>query len=124
MTVGARTRYAQFYSITDERELSFYYTVRPDDHDADGTSIPGNSLSLNGGAITLAGDAATDSARIHAAVDAGRFGRVDGTLTMVGAVLQTIVRTWKQLPDAILDFIAPYRVTHSYPSETPCPQAN
>lgn len=128
LIIGSETRLANFlpdhHHLDPESSLSFCYTVQPDDRDADGFSIPANSLSLNGGAITLAGDAATDSALIHAVVDAGRFGRVNGTLTIVGAVLQTIVRTWKQLTDAILDFIAPYRVTRSYPSETPCPQAN
>lgn len=95
--------------------------MRPDDRDTDGFSIPANSLALNGGAITLAGDAETNAVLLHAAVDAGRYGRVNGKLTIVSAVRQTIVRTWKHLTDGILDFVAPYRVTRSYPTETPCP---
>lgn len=128
LTIGAETRRANFlpdhYFLDPKSTLSFCYTVQPDDRDTDGFSIPPNSLSLNGGAITLAGDAETNAVLIHAAVDAGRFGRVNGKPTIVGAVRETIVRTWKQLSDGVLDLIAPYRTTYSYPSETPCPEAN
>ena len=128
LTIGTETRWANFLPdhldfIDPESSLSFCYTVRPEDRDTDGISILANSLSLNGGAITLAGDAETDAVLTHAAVD-DRYGKVNGNLTKVDVVLQTIVRSWKQLTDGILAFIAPYRVTYSYPAETPCPQAN
>ena len=77
--VGARTRYAQFFSITDERELSFYYTVRPDDHDADGTSIPAGELSLERGTLTDLADQDTDAALIHGEVSTDAARKVDGS---------------------------------------------
>ena len=96
--------------------------MHPDDRDTDGISIPADSLSLNGGAITLAGDAETAAVLTHAAVDG--YWRVDGGVTAVEAVLKTIAKSLKQVTDGILDLIAPYRTTYSYPSETPCPEAN
>ncbi len=121
LAVGGSTRYAESCSITDEHELNFYYRIGADDHDADGISIPADSLSLNGGTITLAGDAETNAVLTHAAVE-DRDAKVIGTRTKLEVVRQTISEAWKQLTDGILDRIAPYRVTRSYPAETPCPR--
>ena len=79
LTVGDHTRHAQFQAITPEgRGLKFFYTVRADDHDADGISIPVNALSFDHG--TLRNDAGkTVTVITHEAVaaDAGR--KVDGS---------------------------------------------
>ena len=127
LTIGSETRRATYISdywdfMNPESSLYFCYTVQPDDRDIDGITIPADSLSLNGGSITLAGDAETAAILTHAAVDG--YAKVDGSVTRVEVVLQEISRTWKQLTDSILDLIAPYRTTYSHPSETPCPQAN
>ena len=121
LAVGGSTRYAESYSITDEQALNFYYRIGADDHDADGISILADSLSLNDGAIKLAGDAETDAVLTHAAVD-DRYAKVIGARTKLEVVRQTISEAWKQLTDGILDRIAPYRSTRSYPAETPCPR--
>ena len=87
LTIGAETRWANFLPINrwdfidPESSLLFCYTVREEDRDTDGVSVPANSLSLNGGAITLAGDAATDAALIHVAVSPHRLGKVNGSLS-------------------------------------------
>ena len=75
----------------------------------------------DGGAITLAGDAETNAVLTHAAVE-DRYAKVIGTRTKLEVGRQTISEAWKQLTDGILDRIAPYRVTRSYPAETPCPR--
>ena len=121
--IGTKARWARFLaSLDSETGLYFCYTVHPDDRDTDGISIRADSLSLNGGAITLAGDAETAAVLTHAAVDG--YWRVDGGVTAVEAVLQTVAKSLKQVTDGILDLIAPYRTTYSYPSETPCPEAS
>ena len=86
LTIGTETRWASFYPIdswTDlDPESTFYfcYAVQREDRDLDGISIPGNALSLNGGArITLAGDAETDAVLSHGAYDHSYWRvRVDG----------------------------------------------
>ena len=86
--IGTKARWARFLaSLDSETGLYFCYTVQPDDRGNDGISIPADSLSLNGGAITLAGDAETAAVLTHAAVDG--YWRVDGGVTAVEAVLQT-----------------------------------
>ena len=127
LTIGSETRPATYgsedWSFNPESDLYLCYTVMPEDGDTDGISIPADSLSLNGGAITLAGDAEMDAVLTHAAIR-DRYAKVNGTLTKVEIVRQTIAKSWKQVTDGILDLIAPYRTTYSYPSETPCPEAN
>ena len=125
LIIGSETRLATFIPdywafMNPESRLYFCYSVRPEDRDTDGISIPADSLSLNGGAITLAGDAETDAVLTHAAVE-DRYAKVNGTRTRVEVVRQKISEAWKQLTEGIFDRIAPYRVTRSYPSETPCP---
>ena len=125
LMIGSETRQATFIPdywdfVDPESSLYFCYSVRPEDSDTDGISLPADSLSLNGGAITLAGDAATEAVLTHLAV-ADRYAEVIGTRTRMEVVRQTISEAWKQLTDGILDRIAPYRVTRSYPAETPCP---
>ena len=87
LTIGTETRWTNFVPnhpvefFDPERTIFFCYTVRQEDRDTDGISIPANALSLNGGAITLAGDAEADAVLNHAAVAAFRYGRVNGKLS-------------------------------------------
>lgn len=125
LMIGSETRQATYIPdhwafMNPESSLYFCYSVRPEDRDTDGISIPADSLSLNGGAITLAGDAETDAVLTHAAVE-DRYAKVNGSRTGVEVVRQKISEAWKQLTEGIFDRIAPYRVTRSYPAETPCP---
>ena len=126
LMIGSETRRATYIPdywafVNPESSLYFCYSVRPEDRDTDGISIPADSLSLNGGAITLAGDAETNAVLTHAAVE-DRYAKVIGTRTKLEVGRQTISEAWKRLTDGILDRIAPYRVTRSYPAETPCPR--
>ena len=84
LTVGAHTRTA---AITEDGLgatygwLFFAYAVGAEDRDADGIGIPANAISLNGGTIKAAADAAADAVLTHAEVadDAGQ--KVDGSRT-------------------------------------------
>ncbi|MDE0221379.1 MAG: hypothetical protein OXJ90_19075 [Spirochaetaceae bacterium] len=125
LMIGSETRQATFIPdhwdfVNPESSLYFCYSVRPEDRDTDGISIPADSLSLNGGAITLAGDAATEAVLTHVAVE-DRYTKVIGTRTGMEVVRHTISEAWKQLIEGVLDVVAPYRVTRSYPAEIPCP---
>jgi len=83
LTIGARTRRA-WLSRDQVRNpalgecLTFAYTIGADDLDADGISIPANSLRLNGGSIVLAGDPSIAAELRHEAVGDDRIHRVDG----------------------------------------------
>ena len=79
LTVGDSTRYAEFYSITNEQELNFYYRIGADDLDADGISIPAGELLLERGTFTDLADQSTDAALTHGAVPADASRKVDGT---------------------------------------------
>ena len=95
LTIGTETRWANFVPnhpveyFDPERTIFFCYTVRQEDRDTDGISIPANALSLNGGAITLAGDAEADAVLNHAAVAAFRYGKVNGNLSAASDPLPT-----------------------------------
>ena len=81
LTIGTETRQASFYPVRFidlGSSVYFSYTVQREDRDADGISIAANALTLNSGAITLAGDAATDAALAHPAVDADPDRKVNG----------------------------------------------
>ena len=81
LTIGTETRQASFYPVRFidlGSSVYFSYTVQREDRDADGISIAANALTLNSGAITLAGDAATDAALAHPAVDADLDRKVNG----------------------------------------------
>ena len=79
LTVGDHTRYAQAHSSDiDGRELRFFYTVRAEDRDGDGVSIPGNALSLDAG--TIADRAGTTFTNIpNEPVPADARSKVDGS---------------------------------------------
>ena len=83
LTIGTETRWASFLAtapwsdLYPESTVSFCYTVQREDHAPDGISIPADALSLNGGAITLAGDVETDAVLSHRAYDHAYWG-VDG----------------------------------------------
>lgn len=91
LTIGAETRWANYLPnhqltyLDPQTSILFCYTVRPDDRDRQGLSIPADALSLNGGAITLAGDAgvevdlASRAVRTPYMVD-GRPSAVDGLI--------------------------------------------
>ena len=81
LTIGTETRHARFYPVRFidlGSSVYFSYTVQRGDRDADGISIPANALSLNDGAITLSGDAATDAVLTHSAVAADPDRKVRG----------------------------------------------
>lgn len=86
LQVGSRMRQALFYESykltredgTSEYVLSFRYTVKVDDQDADGISIPANALVLNGGTIT-------DKADVAVTLDLGALAVDDDPLQKVGA---------------------------------------
>ena len=95
LTVGARTRYADFYAIRVERgverELYFYYRVRADDLDADGISVPAGALLLEGGTFKALANRNIDADLTHGAVadDAGR--KVDGSRVTAPRIWQVHV---------------------------------
>ncbi len=52
LSIGSATRQAGYESASSTADtLAFGYSVRPEDADADGISIAGSALTLNGGAI-------------------------------------------------------------------------
>ena len=78
LAIGERTRPARLLpnrSATG-RFIRFFYVVQSDDMDDDGIAIPANALTLNGGSITILGDANTDAVLSHDAVAVEH--RVDG----------------------------------------------
>lgn len=83
LTIGTETRWASFLAtapwsgLYPESTVWFCYTVQREDQAPGGISIPANALSLNGGAITLAGDVETDAVLSHRAYDHADWG-VDG----------------------------------------------
>ena len=70
-------------NIYDEDARAFSYTVSATDFDSDGISIAANTLTLNGGTITLANDPDTAAALEHAAVAADATRKVDGRTDLV-----------------------------------------
>ena len=83
LTVGDRTRHAEFYAIRVERgverDLYFYYTVRADDLDADGIGVPAGALSLERGTVKALANRNVDAALTHGAVAADARRKVDGS---------------------------------------------
>ena len=81
LTIGANTRQASFIRVWESNNsyILFSYIVQTSDMDADGINFPADALSLNGGTITLRGNATTDAVLTHVATaaDAGR--KVDGS---------------------------------------------
>ena len=67
LTVGSVTEQASPVSGSS-RDLTFAYTVKASDLDDDGIGIPADPLSLNGGAITVPGDADTAVTLTHAGI--------------------------------------------------------
>ena len=83
LTVGARTRQASYYASTEQRRLWFSYTVQTSDADADGISIGASALTLNGGAIRIAGGTA------NAALGLGTHAIANSTSHKVNGSLET-----------------------------------
>ena len=82
LTVGTNTRQVPCRTSANET-LTCTYSVVLDDSDADGVSIPANSLSRSG--ATIKDDANRNAALVHAAVAADNGHTVDA----VKPVLQT-----------------------------------
>ena len=59
LDIGGETRQADYESGSGTEQLLFSYTVAEGDVDTDGVRVPIDSLTLNGGAITAGGAAAT-----------------------------------------------------------------
>ena len=77
LNVGGGTRQAAYHSsAAGGRVLFFYYVVQSGDADRDGIGIAANALGLNGGAIRLAVDGATDATLAHAEVAADPARRI------------------------------------------------
>ena len=85
LTIGARTRQATLvgqelsdsFRFDDTFLVLFEYVVQPGDMDADGISIPANSLHLNGGSLTLMGSPGTAADLSHSAVNPDETRLVD-----------------------------------------------
>ena len=92
LIVGDRARYAEFYAIRVEdgveRDLYFYYTVRADDRDADGISVPGGALLLEDGTVTALANRDIDADLAHGTVDADARRKVDGSRVTAPRVSQ------------------------------------
>ena len=95
LEIGGRTRQASFrelHFLGPNVILFFEYVVQAEDMDGDGIGIPANSLTLNGGAIALAGAPAVAAELTHG--PSGPFGKVDGStfatpgVTLVDTVWQ------------------------------------
>ena len=59
LDIGGETLHADYESGAGTQSLLFSYTVAVGDEDTDGIRVPSDSLTLNGGAITAGGLAAT-----------------------------------------------------------------
>ena len=91
LTVGSVTEQASPVSGSP-RDLTFRYTVKASDLDDDGIGIPANPLSLNGGAITVPGDADTAVTLTHAGIPDDATRKVNGS-TVAAPTVQTILFT-------------------------------
>ena len=133
LIIGTETRRASFvpaapWETDPERSIRFCYTVRPEDRDDDGYGIPANALSLNGGAITLAGAAETDAVLTHGAVGTSYSGRVDGRTSAAHNLRMAAARFRNRVVefavDILLNFVSSVRYS-MYPVDAePCPPAN
>ncbi len=131
ITVGDRLREAAFarQELSDSLRyddtflLLFEYTVQPGDMDADGISIAANSLSLNGGLLTLEGSPGTAADLSHSAVNPGETRLVDAPDT--GPVFSTSIagQVWVvneavslELPEAVGDGDLTYSLSPELPA--------
>ena len=80
LAIGANTRQASFLRVWEDNPsiILFTYIVQTSDTDDDGINFPANALSLNGGTITLRGDATTDAVLTHSATAADQARKVEG----------------------------------------------
>ena len=80
LTVGTSLRRARYYAAAyGGRELFFFYTVRAEDRDADGVSIPASAFSLRGGTVKAAADGKSNALLMHEAVAAEPGRKLDGS---------------------------------------------
>ena len=134
LAIGTETRWAHFLPVQPwefmdpESSIRFCYTVQQDDRDSDGIGVPANALSLNGGAITLAGDAETDAVLVHDAVGTHHFGRVDGTASSAHDLRTAAVRLRNRVvefaADILSNFVSSVRYRTYSVDADPCPPAN
>ena len=87
LRIGERVRPARLRQNLSARGriITFYYVFQSVDADSDGVAIPANSLTLNGGRITILGDANTDAILNHDAV-ASEY-KVDGAAVSAPRIL-------------------------------------
>lgn len=131
LTIGARTRQATFagQELSDSLHyddtflLLFEYTVQPGDMDADGISIAADSLSLNGGSLTLMGSPGAAADLSHSAVNPDETRLVDAPDT--GPVFSTAIagQVWVvneavslELPEAVGDGELTYSLSPVLPA--------
>ena len=81
LDIGGEPRLAECALATDTTKLACAYTVAEGDVDADGIAIGANSITLNGGTITLGSDAVTPTHGAQAADSAHKVEAVRPTLT-------------------------------------------
>ena len=98
LQVGTRTRQASFRELF-QRNIStflfFDYVVQSEDLDSDGIGFPANAVTLNGGRITLEGDAATDADLAHDGLDVLSSSlKVDGSSVAIPAVTGVLL-SWQ-----------------------------
>ena len=77
LSIGSRTRPAEYAYVPGPTALAFSYTVQAGDLDADGVSIAANAIRLGGGSIKAA-DGVTDAILAHAPVASDRGRKVNG----------------------------------------------
>ena len=98
LQVGTRTRQASFRELFQRGTstlLFFEYVVQSEDLDSDGIGFPANAVTLNGGRITLEGDAATDADLAHDGLDVLSSSRkVDGSSVATPAVTGVLL-SWQ-----------------------------
>ena len=77
LSIGSRTRPAEYAYVPGPTALAFSYTVQAGDLDADGVSIAANAIRLGGGSIKGA-DGVTDAILAHAPIASDRGRKVNG----------------------------------------------
>ncbi len=105
LSVGSRTRQADYTGGSGGTVLTFSYPVVSGDEDTDGAAIPANGLKLNGGTIQNA-VGATAAELAHSAMEGGAAQKVDGIApSATGAAVdgETLTVTFDEALDEIAE---------------------
>ena len=78
LQVGSSTEWASYLRKPTDSTLAFGYAVKTNDVDADGLSVPADSVDLNGGTIKAASDSTTSADLSHDSVAADATRKVQG----------------------------------------------